>query len=287
MLRRTRIRSSGSVVAELEHLHRTHGYTGFMFYDDELNVNKAFTELMEEITRLQDRLGVEFRLRGFMKAELFDEQQAQAMHRAGFRWMLTGFEAANERILTNINKKATLEDNTRCVEIAKKAGLKVKALMSIGHPGETRETCEDVQRWLLKVQPEDFDVTIITTYPGSPYYDEAVETSPGIWTYTYKKTGDRLHSVEVDYNLVADYYKGDPDGGYKAYVFTDHMTQEELVEVRDSVDRTVRAKLGIPWNPAAPAVRFEHSMGQMGPLPPNILRRSEARKKVRRLSVAV
>src|SRR5262249_3777448 len=132
MLRRARIRSSGAVVAELEHLYRSFGYTGFMFYDDELNVNKNFVELMDAVTDLQDRLGAEFRLRGFMKAELFTPEQAAAMYRAGFRWLLTGFEAANERILTNINKKATLEDNTRCVETAQAAGLKVKALMSIG-----------------------------------------------------------------------------------------------------------------------------------------------------------
>ena len=31
-------------------------------------------------------------------------------------------------------------------------------------------------------------------------------------------------------SLVTDYYKGDPDGGYRAFVFTDFATSEELVE---------------------------------------------------------
>lgn len=268
-LRRMRIRDTSSVLAELEHLHRTYGYTGFMFYDDELNVNKKMVELMNGITDLQMKLGAEFRLRGFTKAELFTKEQAESMFRAGFRWLLTGFESGSPRILRNINKKATREDNTRCVELAHNAGLKVKALMSLGHPGESHETVQETLDWLLRVQPEDFDVTVITTYPGSPYYDDAIyNPERDIWTYTYQ--GDTLHQFDVNYEEVAEYYKGDPDGGYQAFVFTDYLSPEQIVAERDRVEREVRARLHIPFNPGEPAIRFEHSMGQG--LPANILR---------------
>jgi radical SAM superfamily enzyme YgiQ (UPF0313 family) len=265
MLRRIRNRSTKSIVDEIEYIYTTYGHRGFMFYDDELNVNKKMVELMDSISDLQNRLGVDFRLRGFVKAELFTEEQAVAMYRAGFRQLLTGFESGSPRILTNINKKATRDDNTRAVEFAKKAGLKVKALMSIGHPGESFETIQETKDWLLEVRPDDFDCTIITTYPGTPYYDHAVKTEENIWTYTYPKTGDRLHSYELDYNVTADYYKGDPDGGYKAYVFTDYVSSDELVRERDALERDVRTSLGIPFNLSAAAVNYEHSMGQLGP----------------------
>jgi radical SAM superfamily enzyme YgiQ (UPF0313 family) len=197
------------------------------------------------------------------------------MYRAGFRWILTGFESGSPRILENINKKATREENTRCVEIARRHGLRVKALMSIGHPGESEATILDTHRWLLDAKPDDFDVTIITTYPGTPYYDQAVPhpAKPGVWTYTYAKTGDRLYAFEVDYMRVADYYKGDPDGGYQSFVYTEALSPDDLVRLRDFVERDVRKRLGIPFNPAAPAVRYEHSMGQFGgALPRTILR---------------
>ena len=215
-LRRVRTRTSKSIVAEMVHLYRTYGTHGFMMYDDELNVNKSIVQLMELIRKTQDDLGVEFRLRGFIKSELFSETQAKVMYSAGFRWILVGFESGSPRILENISKKASRDDNTRCLEIAHKAGLKVKALMSIGHPGESPETIQETQDWLLEVRPDDFDLTIITTYPGTPYYDNAVQhpDKPGIWVYTYEKTGDRLYSLEVDYRTVADYYKGDPNGGH-------------------------------------------------------------------------
>ncbi|MEK7382296.1 MAG: radical SAM protein, partial [Elusimicrobiota bacterium] len=264
MLRRIRMRTTENIVAEIEMLHRAYGVRGFMLYDDELNVNTRMIELMRAIRALQDRLGVEFRLRGFVKSELFNDEQAEAMRQAGFRWILTGFESGSPRILKNINKKATREENTRCVEIAHKHGLKVKALMSIGHPGESEQTIAETRDWLLSAKPEDFDVTIITTYPGTPYYDRAVPVpgKPGLWSYTYEKTGDRLFSQEVDYTEVADYYKGSPDGGYKSFVYTDHLSAEKIVELRDQTERDVRRILGIPFNPCRVAHRYEHSMGQ-------------------------
>lgn len=275
MLRRIRTRTTASIVAEIEHLYLAYGFTATMMYDDELNVSRTMVELMNEIDALQKRLNAEFRLRGFVKAELFTDEQAEAMYRAGFRWLLCGFEAADPRILDNINKKATLEDNTRVVEICHKHGLKIKALMSVGHAGESEASIRAVRDWLIDVKPDDFDCTVITTYPGTPYYDEALphETLPNVWSYTAKHTGDRLHAYDVDYTVVADYYKGDPDGGYTAYVFTDHLTSERIVELRDWVEKDVREQLKIPFNPGAASQRYEHSMGQSA-LPPSILRRS-------------
>ncbi|MBI3317102.1 MAG: B12-binding domain-containing radical SAM protein [Candidatus Omnitrophica bacterium] len=283
MLRVIRTRSTQSIIAEMRHIYENYGYTGFMFYDDELNVNPKMVELMNAITDLQKELGTEFRLRGFVKAELFNDLQAEAMIRAGFRWLLTGFESGSPRILKNINKKATRDQNTRAIQIAKHHGLKVKALMSVGHPGESRETIMETHDWLLQVKPDDFDVTIITTYPGTPYYDFAQRhpEKTGVWIYTYEKTGDRLYAYEVDYHEVADYYKGDPDGGYRAYVYTDFLSSESLVKMRDFVERDVRERLNIPFNPGAPSIRYEHSMGQFGaPLPSYILRKSRSPREV-------
>jgi len=262
-LRLIRTRSEFSIIEEVRWLYENYGYTGFMFYDDELNVSKTFIKLLNGLYDLQKELGAEFRLRGFVKAELFNEEQAEAMYRAGFRWILSGFEAANPRILKNIEKVATLEDNTRVVEIAHKYGLKVKALMSVGHPGETKESILDIKDWLIKMNVDDFDCTVITTYPGTPYYDLAVPDpdKPGVWTYTHKN-GDRLHAYALDHTTTADYYKGDPNGGYTAYVFTDALSAEEIVGLRDEVERDVREALNIPFNPGSVSVRFEHSMGQ-------------------------
>jgi radical SAM superfamily enzyme YgiQ (UPF0313 family) len=273
-LRRMRLRSTASVIAEIGHLYEAYGVNGFMLYDDELNVNPRMSELMRDIGRKAKELGVEFRLRGFVKAELFTDQQAAAMYDAGFRWILTGFESGSPRILRNINKQATVEDNTRCMEIARRNGLKVKALMSVGHPGESAETIAETHQWLLNAKVDDFDMTIISVYPGSPYYDhaEAYDQTAGVWVYTVN--GDRLYSYEVDYTTVSNYYKGDPESGYMSYVYTDHLTATEIVRFRDQAETDVRQRLSIPLNSSAAAIQYEHSMGQHGTLPQHMLRKT-------------
>lgn len=282
-LRRVRMRSTESVIAEIASLHETYGMRGFMLYDDELNVNPGLPDLMRRIARLQQERGETFRLRGFIKSQLFTHEQAEAMYAAGFRWILVGFESGSERILANIQKKATRADNTRCMEIARAHGLKVKALMSAGHPGESAATLRETRDWLIEAQPDDFDLTVITTYPGTPYFDEARETTPGVWTYTVASNGDRLHSLDVDYNRVAEYYKGVP-GEYSSYVYTDALDRRELVGWRDRIEAEVRERLRIPYNTGVAAQRYEHSMGQPGvpaALPATIWRHSGGRHAAR------
>ncbi len=276
--RRIRTRTSENIAAEMTHLYTTYGFKGFMLYDDELNVNTSMIELMNLIAKTQRDLDVEWRLRGFIKSQLFTDEQAKAMFAAGFRWILVGFESGSEEILTAINKKATRTENTRCMEIAKRYGLKVKALMSLGHPGETLDTIQETREWLLEVKPNDFDVAIITCYPGTPYYDQAIPhpDNKGVWVYTYSPTGAKLYQFEVDFSMTAEYYKGVP-GECRAYVYTDTLTPTKIVGERDRLERDVRVALGIPFNQSAAAIQYEHSMGQMGQFPANILRVSAAR----------
>lgn len=282
--RNIRTRGADSVIEEMVHMHHTHGIHGFMFSDDEQNlVNKQFLEFLEKITRVQRELGTTWRLRGFLKSQLFNEEQAEAMYQAGYRKILIGFESGSPRILENIRKRATQDDNTRCVEIARKYGLEVKALMSVGHPGESEQTIDETRRWLLEMNPPDFDVTIITPYPGSPYYDDAIptgETREGKPTYVYTcKDGDhdRLYQVELDYRTEVDYYKGDPNALMISHVWTDHLSPEDLVRHRNQVELDVRGKLGLPYYQRTEpidcsSINFDHSMGQTPILPSRMFR---------------
>lgn len=282
--RNIRTRGADSVIEEMVYMHHHHGIRGFMFSDDEQNlVHKAFMEFLEKITRTQRKLRTTWRLRGFLKSQLFNEEQAQAMYEAGYRKILIGFESGSPRILENIRKRATQDDNTKCVEIARKYGLEVKALMSVGHPGESEQTIDETRRWLLDMNPPDFDVTIITPYPGSPYYDDAVPTGEmreGKPTFVYTcKDGehDRLYQVELDYRTEVDYYKGDPNALVISHVWTDYLSSEDLVALRNRVEKDVRGNLGLPYYQRSEpidcaTINFDHSMGQTPILPSRMFR---------------
>ncbi|MBC8166825.1 MAG: B12-binding domain-containing radical SAM protein [Bryobacteraceae bacterium] len=273
MLRKIRLRDTANIIAELRYLYTRYGYTGFMFYDDELNVNKQMVPLMRQIVQLQKELGTSFALRGFVKAELFNDEQAAVMREAGFTWLLCGFESGSPKILRNIRKQATTLENAAMLQTAHRHGIKVKALMSVGHAGESEQTIRETSDWLMAERPDEFDATVITVYPGSPYYDQAVHLRDDIWKFEIH--GDFLYYHDLDFTQEQAFYKGIP-GEYKAFVFTDHLTSEELVKLRDNLEANVRAELGIPYQTGGSAQRYEHSMG-MG-LPLSIFRTQSTHK---------
>ena len=270
--RRMRLRDTANVIEEIKYIYENWKINGLFWLDDELNINPNLIRDLGEFRKLQDRLGVQFYCRGFLKSERITEPQAKALRDSGFTNVLIGFENAHPRILKNIRKMATREQNTRAMEICHKVGLKVKALMSIGHAGESHETIESTKDWLIQVQPHDMDITMIQPYLSTPIFDEAVETDKrGIWVYT-AKDGDRLYMKDITFHEKATYYKGIP-GEYEANVFTDFISSEELAKARDQVELEVREKLGIKFYSISPSAIYEHSMGQG--FPSSILKQSD------------
>jgi len=283
-LRMTRTRNiTNSVLLEFEQVVRDSQdweipIRGAMFYDDELNVNKdALEKLCRGLIEMQDRLGIEMRFRGFIKAELFTPEQASLMYAAGFRFTLSGVESGSREILDTMRKHTTPEINSRAVQIAHDAGMSFKALMSVGHPGESKDTISESIVWVNKNlrKGDDVDWTLITQYPGSPYYDDSVYIeSEDAWLYTEGETGNRLWSKDVDFTKNTEFYKGVP-GNYESFTYTDYMSPDDLVAARDAAEVMTRSALGLPpiREIAMSARQFEHSMGQG--LSPKILRSSQ------------
>jgi len=278
-LRLTRTRNVGDVIEEISEVvlaseNWEEPIRGIMFYDDELNVSPgSLEELCIGLIEMQREMGVQMAFRGFVKAELFTKKQAELMYRAGFRVLLTGVESGSDEILTAMKKHTTRDINSRCVKLAHDAGLSVKFLMSIGHPGETRNTINESVKWVLANYREgdDVDWTVITQFPGSKYFDDSIYVpSEDAWLYI-AHNGSRLWSKQVDYIHEATYYKGIP-GEYTAYVWTDELSPDDLVSLRDEAESITRSIMGLPNIMSVEPNPFEHSMGQG--LPPQILKTS-------------
>lgn len=281
-----RNRTVENVVAEIEHevmlsRENKHPLSAVMFYDDELNVTpQGLENLCRQLIEMQSRVGEQMSFRGFVKADLFKQEQARLMKDAGFTILLTGVESGSDKILSAMKKRTSRSINSECVQFAHEVGLSVKSLMSIGHPGESQETVAESIEWAMSNLvndgsiKDDIDWTIITQYPGSPYYDHSVYVpEQDAWLYIVNVNGEslKLWSKEVDFAEHAEYYKGVP-GEYQAYVWTDHLTAEQLVVQRDNAERVTRNALGLSSIKHVASLQFEHSMGQG--LPPNVLRKS-------------
>jgi len=284
-----RVRSPRVLIGELDEISgRDQGITSFMIYDDELNLNeKMFGSLMEALTtnnHEREESGLQaYTFRGFMKSDLFVKhpKQAVTMKAAGFRELLSGFESGDDYILTNrVNKKTTRKINLRASQIAFEAGLDVKALTMIGHPGETRETVDSTRTFLEEAsrmaqehgQRLRFDVTILSPMPGSPIYDGFIPNTGDFSEFGLVSPDRSLYMHHIDFaeDNSGGAYKTGPEEEMPT-IRTPELSGAELMELRKEVDRSIREEFKAPTYYSGDSSEnnsiedTEHSMGMMSP----------------------
>lgn len=285
--RRVRSRLASDVVREAEHLVSEYGIGSVTAFDDEVNLlNEPLIELCKALTPL----GLKYR--AFVKANLFTDLQADVMAKAGFVEVCTGVESGDDRVLGIMQKQTSREVNKRFIDIAHKHGMKAKAFCSLGHPGETYESAMNLKDWLLWAKPDDFDVTVITVYPGTRLYEDRQylytdESGHRVCQYVHRsrrddENGAILYFEEVDYAREFVFYKGRPKE-YVSHVWTPDLGKADLARLRDAIEDDVRTVLKIPYprkysgDYLDSEGNFNHSMGAgLSPQDSRAARRGES-----------
>jgi len=225
--RQVRFRSPKYVVEEIKLLQEKYGYNGFMVWDDEFNLSRERTlKLCQEF----EPLNIKFRC--FIRADLFDMKMAKVMKEAGCVEVGCGVESGSQRILNIIGKKTTVEQNTEARNICRMLGIRFKAFMIIGLPGEDERSVEETGDWLRKNEPDDFDITINTPFPGSPQWEHPLR-----YNIIFNKEAMRK-SLYKD-----SYYKGPP----KSLVATRDLSAERIVQLRDEIEDEFNRKFRSRW----------------------------------------
>jgi len=277
-----RAHSPERMLAEFKHLNTEYGFTRFMIYDDELNIDQGrFRNLMailkENNLKRQSEGQDPFHFRGFVKSELFlgHPEQAEMMKGAGFRELLSGFESGDDRILRyHVRKNTTRAVNLGAAELAFKNGLQVKALTMMGHPTETyddvmktHDFIDDIGRLAIKYgQKWNFDLTILTPYPGSPHYDRMVRNH-GQHAREYPRVlldnsgTPELFMKEVDFAQEGvGAYKTAP-GEEVVLIRTPSLSSDSLYNLRNKIDSELREKYQLRTYERS-RTDIEHAMGQ-------------------------
>ena len=211
-------RNIKDVVSELDMLNKKYGYSAFMFYDDEINLNKE--RLFALCNELKKR---DYVWRCFIRSNLFTEEMAKEMTASGCVEVLCGVESGSPKILKIINKKTTPELNSKARAICQEYQIRFKALTMIGLPSETMKDIMMTKQWLLDNKPDSFDITIFTPYPGCDIY---------------KNKSKYDLNFEVDYEKDIAFFKGIP-GEYHGLVSNSNLTAEELTSLRDEIEKEV------------------------------------------------
>lgn len=160
-----RERSADNVLAELREL-KSLGYDAVHFFDDSLCINKRRLKALCEGIK---RLGMWWRC--FVRADQVTPEILEAMSEAGCVEVGLGVESGSQKVLAAINKGETVAQQQEAIGWAQKAGIRVKAFLIVGLPGEDWESIDSTQRLLQSSCPDDIDVSVLQLMPGSPLYE--------------------------------------------------------------------------------------------------------------------
>ena len=166
--RKVRKRSPSSVVAEMEVCARDFGIRQFRFSDEFLTAAGPHVDgICEGILRSKVlKHGDGDARRASIGVNPHEVSMFKLMKAAGCREVSLGIESADPEVLALISKKGTPADGLAALESARAAGVKTRALLMVGTPGETPAT---LRHNLVFIRTAPFDglaVTMFTPIPG-------------------------------------------------------------------------------------------------------------------------
>ena len=101
------------------------------------------------------------------------------MAKANFRFVLLGFEAADDETLQRLNKGYQMEHVERCLMWMKKYGLHPHLTIMVGYYWQTQEqldlTVSTVRSLMFRGLARTLQVTICTPLDFTPYHQECID----------------------------------------------------------------------------------------------------------------
>ena len=110
--------------------------------------------------------------------EYLDEETIRLMAKANFRFILLGYEAADEETLRRLNKGYQLQHVENCLKWMTKYGLHPHLTIMVGYYWQTQEqldnTVSEVKRLMLSGLARTLQVTLCTPLDYTPYHQECI-----------------------------------------------------------------------------------------------------------------
>jgi radical SAM superfamily enzyme YgiQ (UPF0313 family) len=213
MGRKYRVRTVENVLDELEWIEGNLPEVKEVFLeDDTFTISK---KRVQEFCKGYKERGLDISWSCNARADTLDLETMKEMRKANCRFLIVGFESADDDILKNIKKEFTVEQAREFAKNVKKAGLLLHADFIIGLPGETKETIEKTKKFIKEIKPEQLQVSVCSPFPGTELYEWCRENG-------YLLTDDPNEYL-------------DEQGHQKAVISYPKLTNEEMVKEVDEI----------------------------------------------------
>ena len=161
-----RARGVEHIIKEMKYLvTRYPRIRSFLFFDDNFSVDKKrVIDLCRAIIR--ERLD-KYKWSCLCRADQVTEEMLLWMKRAGCIKIMYGVETADPGIMLNLNKKISLDQVKKSIELTTKIRIDALAFFIIGNPGETMKSIKDTFNFAKKLRCQSTVWSIMQIYPGT------------------------------------------------------------------------------------------------------------------------
>jgi len=163
------------VVAEIEQILENYNPRALSFYDDLFIANLP---RLERIVALICAKGIHKRVKFSFacRANLVNEKLLKILAPLDILMICMGLESGAKRTLEYLKgESASPAQNMRAVELLAGTGINVQGTFIIGSPEETEEEILETLAFIKASKLSNFDVYILTPFPGTPVWDVALK----------------------------------------------------------------------------------------------------------------
>jgi radical SAM superfamily enzyme YgiQ (UPF0313 family) len=183
--------SPARVVEEIDHLVERYGVRNLKFADEMFVLNER--HVIGICDRLIER-GHDLNIWAYARVDTVKDVMLDKLKRAGVNWLALGIEAADDRVLTDTNKRYRVEDTYGTVRRIQAAGINVIGNFIFGLPEDTEATMQATLDLALDLNCEFANFYSAMAYPGSPLYEQAVALG---WRLPERWSGYSQHAVDT------------------------------------------------------------------------------------------
>jgi anaerobic magnesium-protoporphyrin IX monomethyl ester cyclase len=168
---KVRMRSTESILKEIEDLYYQHHFRAMTFLDDTFNISpKRVIEICQGI--LEKKLDLWWW--NLSRLDLFsgNEGMVKEMVRAGMKGVFIGVESPNPETLKDLEKGIGVEEILETIEMLKRNGVQIHASYIIGGLHETAHSIHETIRFAKRLDTNVAQFSILTPLPGTALYEQ-------------------------------------------------------------------------------------------------------------------
>ena len=186
-----------TIEKELDSMQRLGNVMNAVFIDDTFNV--PFPRF-KEICRMMIRKQYNLNWFSYFRCSNCDEEAIELMARSGCKGVFLGVESGSPRILTNMNKSATVERYQKGIEWLRQYGILTFASLITGFPGETDDTVQETIDFIRETKPDYYRSQMWYCEPGTPIQNRreefGIQGEGFVWNHATMDSLDAMDHID-------------------------------------------------------------------------------------------